>query len=87
MGYDVDYSQQAIKELKKLDKHIRKQIIAWIDTNLVGIKNPRLIGKALSANHKGKWRYRVGDYRLLVEIQEARLVIFLLEVGHRKEIY
>jgi addiction module toxin, RelE/StbE family len=87
MNYEVIYSQNAIKELKKLDKHIRKLILAWIEKNLVNCNNPRQHGKPLVANHSGKWRYRIGDYRIIAEIEDEKIIIFIVTIGHRKNIY
>ena len=85
--YKVNYTCKATKELKKLDKHTRKLILAWIEKNLVDCENPRLYGKALVANKSGQWRYRVGDYRLLTSIEDETITILILNVGHRKDIY
>lgn len=87
MKYIVDYSDRAIKELNKLDRYTRQMIYAWIDKNLVGCENPRQRGKALTANRKGQWRYRIGDYRLICEIKDNELIILALSVGHRRNIY
>ena len=87
MKFSVNYTKQAVKDLQKLDKHTRALIIGWIEKNLVGCENPRMYGKGLTANHSGKWRYRIGDYRLLANIQDDQIVILILEVGHRREIY
>lgn len=87
MRYSVEYTPLAVKSLKKLDKSTRALIMGWIKKNLVDCENPRQHGKGLTANHSGKWRYRVGDYRILAEIQESRVVILVLNVGHRSEIY
>ena len=85
--WDVVYSERALKELKKLDKHTAKWIQAWIQKNLIGCTNPRAHGKGLTANRSGQWRYRIGDYRLLAEIQDDKLIILALSVGHRREVY
>ena len=87
MTYKVEYTEQAIKELKKIDKHTQFFILAWIEKNLVDCENPRQHGKGLTANHSGEWRYRVGDYRIIAEIEEDRVVILVLTVGHRREVY
>ena len=87
MKYKVEFTQRALKDLKKLDRHTASLIIGWIRKNLENCENPRQHGKALSANRTGQWRYRVGDYRLLAEIQDDRIVILVLNVGHRREIY
>ena len=85
--YKVEYTERAIKSLRKLDKHTRKLIVAWIDKNLVDCQNPRVHGKGLVQNRSGEWRYRVGDYRIICEIKEKEIVILVLEIGHRREIY
>ena len=87
MKYTVVFSKEALKDIKKLDKHTAALIIGWIRKNLEGCENPRLHGKGLTANLSGKWRYRVGDYRLLAEIQDEKVVILMLRVGHRSDIY
>ena len=85
--YKVEYAPLAIKQLKKMDKHISALIIGWIEKNLVGCENPRQYGKGLVANRSGEWRYRIGDYRILADIQDDKLVILIITVGHRREVY
>ncbi len=85
--YRVEYTPKAVKQLIKLDKYTRNLIYAWIDKNLQDCENPRIHGKALTANRSGQWRYRIGDYRLICKIQDERITILVLEVGHRKSIY
>ena len=85
--YKVDYTSKAIKQLEKLDKYTRKLIYAWIDKNLQDCENPRIHGKGLVSNRSGQWRYRIGDYRLICNIQEEKITILVLEVGHRRKIY
>jgi mRNA interferase RelE/StbE len=87
MQYKVEYTQRAVKQLKKLDKHTRKLILSWIEKNLVGRTNPRVHGKGLTANKSGQWRYRIGDYRIICEIQDDELIILTLEIGHRSQVY
>ena len=77
----------ALKQLKKLDRNTGKKIWNFIESNLNKCENPRLYGKALTGNHKGKWRYRVGDYRILALIKDKKVEILVIEVGHRKKIY
>lgn len=85
--YKIEYTPKAIKQLQKTDKHTRKLIYAWIDKNLQNCEDPRLYGKGLAADRSGQWRYRVGDYRVLANIQDEKIVILILEIGHRKDIY
>ena len=85
--YKVEYTSKAIKSLRKLDTYTRNLILAWVEKNLEGCENPRIHGKGLVGDKVGQWRYRVGDYRLICEIEEEKLVILVLEIGHRREIY
>lgn len=85
--YHVEFSKAALKELKKLDQNTARLILGWIKKNLEGCEDPRLHGKGLTANRSGQWRYRVGDYRLLAEIQDDKIIILILHIGHRSEIY
>ena len=85
--YNVELSDRFKKEFRKLDKYTQKIIRAWIDKNLVESENPRAYGKGLTANRSGQWRYRIGDYRLICVIEDDKLVILALSVGHRKDIY
>ena len=85
--YKVEFEKGAQKTLKKLDKHQALLIIGWIQKNLVNCTNPRKHGKGLTANRSGEWRYRVGDYRLIADINDETVTILMLEIGHRKDIY
>lgn len=85
--YRVEYMSKAIKNLRKLDKNTRNLIYAWIDKNLVNCEDPRIHGKGLVGDKSGQWRYRVGDYRIICEIEDEEIVILVLEIGHRREIY
>lgn len=85
--FQVRFSEKAIKNLRKIDPSIAKMLLAWISKNLEGVDNPRSVGKALRHDKKGEWRYRVGDYRILAKIEDKILIILIIEVGHRKEIY
>lgn len=87
MKYKVVFTANALKQLKKLDKYVAKFISAWIKKNLDGCENPRQYGKSLVANRNGQWRYRIGDYRLIAEILDKEIVILIVNVGHRKNIY
>lgn len=87
MIYEIRTTDKFDKSFKKLDRQVQRIIKTWIDKNLMNCDDPRVHGKALTANRSGQWRYRVGDYRILAEIQDNRLVLILIDVGHRKDIY
>ena len=87
MSYSVLYTEDCYKSLKKLDKYTRRFLLSWIAKNLVCCDDPRRHGKQLSANRAGQWRYRVGDYRLLAEIDDDKITILMIAIGHRRDIY
>ena len=87
MKYEVELSERFKKEFRKFDKYTQKMIRAWINKNLVDTENPRLHGKGLTANRSGQWRYRIGDYRLICNINDNKLIILALSVGHRRDVY
>ena len=70
-----------------MDRYQASLLIGWIEKNLVNCTDPKLQGKPLTANQKGKWRYRVGDYRILALMEEKEITIIIIGVGHQKDIY
>ena len=87
MEWRVESSDVAENQLRKLDRQIQKRLLDWLDDRIEGCKNPRHFGEPLHGDISGLWRYRVGDYRLICEIQEHQLVVLALTIGHRREIY
>ena len=87
MIYHVEFTKYALRELKKLDKATASLIIGWIRKNLEGCENPRIHGKGITADKTGQWRYRVGDYRIIAQIQDEKVTILVVNIGHRREIY
>ena len=87
MTYDVKYEKKAVKQIQKLDPSFQRLIKTWIEKNLIGTTNPRQHGKGLMGAKSDYGRYRVSDYRILAEIRDAEVIIVIVEVGHRREIY
>lgn len=87
MSFSVRFTEQAKKQLKKMDKYTASLLIGWVRKNLEGCVDPRQHGKDLTSNRSGQWRYRIGDYRILAEIQDEEIVVLIIGIGHRKEIY
>lgn len=87
MTYQVVYTKKAIKSLKKIDKAQQRFIIAWIEKNLIETENPRALGKWLKGHLKTYWRYRVGNYRILADIDDDDIKIIIFNIGHRKDVY
>jgi len=83
--YKIVFSEKVTKQLGKLDKSIEKKILKYLNEKVS--KNPLDIGKPLSANLSGFWRYRVGDYRIIAKIKNEELIVLVIEVGHRSTIY
>jgi mRNA interferase RelE/StbE len=81
------FDDRALKELSKLGRQDQKEIVAYCNTRLTGTADPRRIGHALTGPLRGLWRYRVGDYRLICQIKDRELIILVLTVGHRSNIY
>ncbi len=87
MKYHVEFTSEALKQLKKMDKSNASLILGWIRKNIENCDNPRIHGKSLTANRKGQWRYRVGSYRIIAEIQDDKVVILVMNIGHRRDVY
>ena len=87
MSYSVETTQRFDREFKKLGRYTQKMVKAWIEKHLIGCSDPRAHGKGLTANRKGQWRYRIGDYRVICLIEDDKLIILALTIGHRNDIY
>ncbi len=87
MTYHVVITDIAMKKLKKMDRPTAAMILGYIEKNLEGCADPRALGKPLTANHRGKWRYRFGDYRIPAMIEEEKIIIAIVDIGHRCDIY
>ncbi len=87
MSWSVETTEKFDKEFARLDRYVQKLIKSWITKRLVDSEDPRVYGKAMIADKRGLWRYRIGDYRLICSLQDDKLIILMLTVGHRKEIY
>jgi len=88
MAYSVELSAEVARELVKLDRQQAKRILKFLQERVAKLDDPRSIGKALHGSRLGEfWKYRVGDYRLICKIEDDRLIVLVLRVGHRKEIY
>jgi mRNA interferase RelE/StbE len=83
----IEWLDVAAKELRKLDKQTQKEILRYFRERLSTDENPRRFGKALTGEKQGLWRYRVRNYRMICHIENEQLVVLVLTVGHRKNIY
>jgi len=88
MAWRVELADSADRELGKLDPQNRTRFLKFLRNRIATLENPRSIGRALQGWRFGEfWKYRVGDYRLICKIEDDRLLVLVLRVGHRKEIY
>lgn len=87
MSWDYSFTDKARKELKKLGHEPARKIIRFLDERIQGDDSPRDFGKALSGDLGEYWRYRVEDYRILCEIQDDVLIVLVVKVGHRRDVY
>lgn len=87
MVWAVEFDPDAVKDLKKLDKQVQIRILEFLRTRLCPMKNPRSIGEALAGAKLGSyWKYRVGDWRIICDIQDQRIIVRVLRVGNRREV-
>ena len=88
MAWRIEYSKDADKEIAKLDKPIAQRIIRFMGSRVAKLENPRSIGQALAGSKLGcYWKYRVGDYRIIADIQDGKLIVMVERVGNRREVY
>ncbi|MBI2768331.1 MAG: type II toxin-antitoxin system RelE/ParE family toxin [Burkholderiales bacterium] len=88
MAWAVEFDPDAVKDLKRLDKQVQKRIVEFLRERLAPMKNPRELGEALAGSKLGNyWKYRVGDWRIICDIQDKRIVVRVLRVGNRREVY
>ena len=88
MAWRIELTATAVKQLAKLDKNEAKRITSFLRQRLAVLEDPRSTGKALTGPHLGAyWRYRVGDYRIICDIQDSALCILVIEIGNRREVY
>lgn len=86
--WKIEFTDAARKDFKKLDRAIQKRIHKYLTEHIAHLEDPRQTGKPLRHNMKGLWRFRIADtYRVICEIQDHQLMIFVIEAGHRRKIY
>jgi len=87
LGWTIEYDPGALKDLKKLDRAVQREILDYMDGRIAATGNPHDFGKPLHGSRFGLWRYRVRDFRIICELQEDRLVVLVVAIGHRSTIY
>lgn len=87
MVWQVNWEVRASRELLKLDKPTQREILRYLDERVAAKKDPRTFGSALTGDLSGLWRYRVQDYRIVCRITDEKLIVLVIHVGHRRQIY
>ncbi|MBQ2177107.1 MAG: type II toxin-antitoxin system RelE/ParE family toxin [Alphaproteobacteria bacterium] len=85
--YKIEFSDTVVKQLKKLEKLSRQQILKYIKETISPLDSPRMLGKPLRGNLSGLWRYRIGNYRIICRIYDEKLLVCVFKVEHRRDIY
>ncbi len=88
MAWTIELTSTATGRLAKLDKPVAQRIRKFLQNRLATLADPRTIGQKLQGKTLGEfWKYRVGDYRIITKIEDDRLVVLVIDIGHRREIY
>lgn len=88
MAWIVNYTESALRQLKKLDRSVALRVVDYMDERVATLEDPRALGKNLVGPKLGAyWRYRVGDIRVICNIQESEMCVLVIEIGNRREIY
>ena len=88
MVWAIEFDEAAKKELAKLDRQVANRLLDFLKQRVISLKDPRSVGQALKGSKLGEfWKYRVGDFRIIASIQDKKMIILILRVGNRREIY
>jgi len=88
LAWTINYTETALRQLKKLDKSVALRVIEYMDGRVAVLDDPRALGKNLVGPTFGAyWRYRVGDIRVICSIQDGGMCVLVVEIGHRREVY
>ena len=87
MAWQIEFDPDALKDLRKIDKPIQIRLVGFLRTRVSSLTNPRDIGEALSGQRLGNyWKYRVGDWRIICDIQDQKILVRVLRIGNRREV-
>jgi mRNA interferase RelE/StbE len=87
LAWTIEFEQDAIRQLNRLDKSVRRRIVQFLETRIISSGDPRRLGKPLKGMMAEFWGYRVGDYRLVCLLEDDRMVVAVVSVAHRREVY
>lgn len=87
MAWTIEFLPDAAREIKQLDRVVAARIVKTLETRIATLADPRDLGSQLKGEHAGYWRWRIGDYRVIARIEDARIAIIVVRVAHRREVY
>ena len=88
MTWSIKFTETSLRQLKKLDKSVALRVLDYMDERVAKLPDPRALGKNLVGPKLGSyWRYRIGDVRVICDLQDQALVVLVVEIGHRREVY
>jgi mRNA interferase RelE/StbE len=88
LAWQIEFDESAKKELAKLDRQVARRLIDFLKNRVLNLRDPRSVGQALRGSTLGEfWKYRVGDFRIIASIQDDRMIVLVLRVGNRSDIY
>ena len=88
MAWQIEFDPDALKDLRKIDKQIQIRLVGFLRSRVGALDDPRSIGEALSGQRLGSyWKYRVGDWRIICDIQDGRIVVRVLRIGNQRDVY
>lgn len=87
MAWKIEYDEGAVKDLRKLDRQVQREILDYMDKRIAKADDPSAFGKPLRHTKFGLWRYRLRDYRIICQLQDAKLIVLVVAIGHRSGIY
>lgn len=85
--WQIEYSEKAARELLNIDREAARKIKKYLDERIATDEDPRRFGEGLAGNLSGLWKYRIGDFRVIAEIQDERVIVLVIRVGHRSKVY
>jgi mRNA interferase RelE/StbE len=87
LAWTIEYDEGAVKDLKKLDRQVQREILDFMEKRIGRAEDPRSFGKPLRHSKFGLWRYRLRDYRIICQLQQTKLIVLVVSIGHRSKVY
>ncbi len=87
MAWTIEFQRSAARQIRALDRPTQQRILTYFRSRVMAAEDPRQLGKALTGDKGGLWRYRIGDYRAICKLEDERLVVLVLAIAHRSKVY